>query len=162
MQKLKGFLDVTFINKTFFPKYFDVAVINYGECFIWAYVAYRLYPNLELWDMEAHAFVRSKVTGKFYDSESPNGVDDWKDLPATNFGKGCGCFSCQEPAKKYRSVETFCDAWKEQRKRFNVDFQKIDQQIERALKSKVTAISVSHGWKNFPLQRPVVRQVRSP
>ncbi len=103
--------------------------------------------------MEAHAFVRSKVTGKFYDSERPKGVDDWKDLPATNFGKGCGCFTCQEPAKKYHSAEIFCDMWKEQQKRLGVNFKEIDQQIEKVLKS--------HGRQNLTLQRPVVRQVRS-
>lgn len=134
MRKLDGRLNVAFINKRFFPDYLDVSVINEGECFVWAYIAYRLYSNLELWDMEAHAFVRCRKTGKFYDSERPKGVVDWRDLPATNFGMGCGCYTCQTPASKYRSVATFRDAWERQRKRFNIDFQKIDQEIKQVLK----------------------------
>lgn len=136
MQKLKGLIDVAFINKTFFPEYLDVAVINYGECFVWAYIAHRLYSNIELWDMEAHAFVRSEETGKFYDSERPKGVDDWRDLPAANFGQGCGCFSCQKGAQKYSSIATFRDVWKEQQKRLGINFQEIDRQIEQILKFK--------------------------
>ena len=134
MRKLKGHIDVAFINKTFFPEYLDVAIINYGECFIWAYIAYRLYSNLELWDMEAHAFVRSTKTGKFYDSERPQGVDDWKELPATNSGQGCGCYTCQLPAQKYLSVATFCDTWKDQQERFGIDYKEIDRRIERVIK----------------------------
>lgn len=83
MPRLNRPLDVHFINRNFFPN--DIPKeINYGRCFIWAYIAFRLYKRVELWSFNVHAFVR--YDGKFYDSERPLGEDDWKDLPATNFG----------------------------------------------------------------------------
>ena len=135
MKKLNGPLDVAFINRTFFSKYLDVSVINMGECFLWAYLAYRLYDNVELWDMGAHAFVRSKTTGKFYDSERPNGEEDWKDLPATNFGQGCGCPRCQQPARKFATAGKFRRSWKGCTKRFGVKWDKIHEKIKRVIQA---------------------------
>ena len=133
MKKLHGPLDVAFINKTFFPEYEDVSVINQAECFLWAYLAYRLYRNVELWDMGAHAFVRDKVTGKFYDSERPQGEEDWKELPATNWGKGCGCPRCQEPARKFRVARKFRYAWRGMAKRHHVKWKKLHQEIKKVI-----------------------------
>ena len=55
--------------------------INRGNCYRWAYVAYMLYGG-DLISVErfgAHAFI--KIGNKYYDSESPQGVEDWKHLP---------------------------------------------------------------------------------
>jgi hypothetical protein len=128
MKKLKGSLNVRFINRHFFPNQPEFT-INEGECFLWAYLAYRLYKDVELWDMGSHAFVRSKKTGKFYDSERPKGVDDWKELPATNWGKGCGCGRCQQPARKFKTAGKFRQSWIGMMKRFEVDYDKINKQI---------------------------------
>lgn len=55
--------------------------INEGDCFRWAYVAYLIYGGT-LVSFEnkwlAHAFI--KIDGKYYDSESPDGVNDWREL----------------------------------------------------------------------------------
>jgi hypothetical protein len=133
MKKLDGPLDVGFINRTFFSEHTNVATINKGECFLWAYLAYRLYKNVELWDMGAHAFVRDKVTGKFYDSERPQGEEDWKDLPATNFGKGCGCHRCKQPARKFRVARKFRYAWRGMAKLHHVRWKKLHQEIKEVI-----------------------------
>lgn len=135
MKKLPGPLDVEFINRTFFPEYLDVSVINMGECFKWAYIAFKLYKNLELWDMGAHAFVRDKATGKFYDSERPQGVDDWKDLPATNFGHGCGCSRCEEPARKYTDIAKFRMTWRGSAARYKVMWEKLHKKIQKVVEA---------------------------
>lgn len=128
MKKLKGSLNVRFINRHFFPGE-PVEIINQGECFLWAYLAYRLYKDVELWDMGSHAFVRSKNTGRFYDSERPQGVEDWKDLPATNFGEGCGCGRCKQPARQFKTAGKFRRSWIGMMKRFEVDYDKVNKQI---------------------------------
>jgi len=131
MKKLHGPLNVDFINKTFFKEYKDVAVINQGECFLWAYIAYRLYKNVELWDMECHAFVRDKVTGKFYDSERPLGEENWKDLPATNFGIGPSYR--QDTVHKFGIARTFRYNWRDSAKRFRVNWKRLHQRIKRVI-----------------------------
>lgn len=136
MKRLNGSLDVKFINRTFFREYKDVSVINQGECFLWAYHAYRLYKNIELWHMDAHAFVRSKDTGLFYDSERPDGVENWEDLPATNFGQGCGCFKCQRPPRKFKTAGKFRRSWTGCAERFNVKWDKVHAKIKRIIKEQ--------------------------
>jgi hypothetical protein len=133
MKKLKGSLNVRLINRHFFPNQ-PVEIINQGECFLWAYLAYRLYSNLELWDMGSHAFVRSKQTGKFYDSERPRGVEDWVDLPATNFGQGCGCGRCRQPARKFKTAGKFRHSWGAMRDRFGVDYNQLHKRINQFIK----------------------------
>ena len=134
MKKLNGPLDVHFINDTFFPEYRDVSVINMGECFLWAYIAYRLYKNVELWDMGAHAFVRSKVDGKFYDSERPQGEEEWERLPATFDGTGCGCSRCEQPARKFKTAGNFRRGWRGCAKRFGVKWREVHEQIKKVIR----------------------------
>lgn len=129
MKKLNGPLDVGFINRTFFSDYYDVSVINQGECFRWAYIAYRLYNDVELWDIPSHAFVRSKTTGLYYDSETPDGEVDWRDLPATNFGVGCGCGRCGEPPRHFKVLGFFRFVWRGMAKRYETDWHLLNQQI---------------------------------
>lgn len=135
MQKLHGHLDVNFINETFFLE-IPPEDINTGRCFLWGYIAYRLYKNLELWDTGSHVFVRSKVTGKFYDSESPEGTESWQDLPATNGGYGCGCFVCKQPARKFTTAGLFRKTWYGMRKRYKVDYNQVHQQILQIIKAQ--------------------------
>jgi len=135
MKKLAGPIDVGFINRTFFPGYLDVSVINMGECFLWAYIAFHLYDNLELCDMGAHAFVRSKLDNKFYDSERPQGEEDWKDLPATNFGEGCGCNICTQGIRKYKDIKKFQHTWRGMTKKHNVNWSKVDAKIRKVIEA---------------------------
>lgn len=135
MKRMPGKLSVSFINKTFFPDYQDVSVINKGECFLWAYTAYCLYRDVELWYMYAHAFVRSKRNGLFYDSERPHGVEDWKDLPATNMGNGCGCGDCKKPATKLLTPRKFRHTWRGMAKRCNVNYRELHKKIRQVIDS---------------------------
>lgn len=131
MSKLTGPLDVSFINRTFFRDV-DPPEINYGKCFIWAYIAFHLYEDVELWSFGNHAFV--KYDGKFYDSERPNGEEDWSDLPATNWGKGCGCSICKNPAKKVSEVSFKSSKhWGGQAKRFHVTWEGLRMKVQRAI-----------------------------
>lgn len=90
MKKLSKF-NAQFITDTYFKGWEDPSVINTGNCFQWAYLAFKTFQYVELWDVSCHAFIRYR--GKFYDAERPEGEKDWRDLPACNFGRGllwCG------------------------------------------------------------------------
>jgi hypothetical protein len=66
---------------------FTGKVCNSGFCDIYASKLSKLLPGSVQWDTEeqgpsgtlGHVWVEFK--GKFYDAETPDGVDDWKDLP---------------------------------------------------------------------------------
>lgn len=85
------------------------ASVNKGLCMRWAYLAYRMFPGVELWSIPAHAFIR--YDRKFYDSERLQGVDDWKDLPACNFGMGCGCIRCRTSDATLHTTQDFKRRW---------------------------------------------------
>lgn len=139
MRRLSGPLDVKFINKTFFPKdYKRPSLINQGRCFLWAYIAWRLYRNLKLCDMGSHAFVQSKKTKKFYDSQRPKGERSWKDLPATYFGHGCGCKRCLKGRKTYRTAGEFKRSWTVMSDIYKVDWCKLNRKIEDVLTCEPT------------------------
>lgn len=129
MEKLTGPLDVRFINETFFPEYKDVSVINEGECFHWAYVAFRLYKGVQLWDISTHAFVR--YDGKFYDSERPLGEEDWKDLPAANFGVGTSYEA------RPISPREFKKAWRGSARRFRVVWKDVRAQVQKVVQHEI-------------------------
>jgi hypothetical protein len=134
MPRLNGPLDVHFINRTFFPSD-NPSKINTGRCFLWAYIAFRLYKGVELWTHEAHAFV--KYRGKFYDSQRPHGEEDWRDLPATNFGQGCGCSRCGRPAKQMspKLFKTY-NQWGRLAKRYNVVWKDVRALVQKVVESK--------------------------
>jgi ribosomal protein S18 acetylase RimI-like enzyme len=66
---------------------FTGKVCNSGFCDIYASKLSKLLPGSKQWDTEemgpsgtlGHVWVEFK--GKFYDAETPDGVDDWKELP---------------------------------------------------------------------------------
>jgi hypothetical protein len=62
--------------------------INDGQCWDFAEDLQKLFPEGEVQDNRTltgrdegwdHAFFR--LDGRYYDSETPNGVDDWMQLP---------------------------------------------------------------------------------
>lgn len=85
------------------------ARINKGHCMQWAYMAYRMFEGAQLWSMPAHAFIRYQ--DNFYDSERLEGVEDWKDLPACNFGIGCGCRTCKKLGAQRHKPNDFKKQW---------------------------------------------------
>jgi hypothetical protein len=71
-----------YITKTFFS-HIDVEEINCGDCYNWAYLAYKVFHkcDIELWSTYAwghHAFI--KIGNRFYDAESPRGVKNYRNL----------------------------------------------------------------------------------
>lgn len=109
MQKLRQFIP-ELVTESFPEEDLrnDPKQINKGLCMRWAYMAYQMFEGVELWYIANHAFIRYQ--GKFYDSERLQGEEDWKDLPANNFGVGCGCGRCQKGAGQ-RTLEEFKAFW---------------------------------------------------
>lgn len=131
MNRLKQPLDVKFINRTFFPNDLNnVSAINDGRCFLWAYVCFHFYKNVQLWTYGSHAFVRYK--SKFYDSETFKGVKDWRKLPATRGGRGCGCRICCQPAER-QTVNEFKKPhnWGNSAKNKNIKWKDVRLQVQR-------------------------------
>jgi hypothetical protein len=116
------------VTREFFPEYDDVSVINEGECFIWAYAAYLLFKDIELWYTPHHAFV--KYHGRFYDSERLRGVEHWQDLPAA----GRGFVPLQD-----RSIEAFKAGW-DHPERFNTSWRKIERHARKVLRREQASI----------------------
>lgn len=82
--------------------------------------------------MGTHAFV--KVGNRFYDAERLRGEADWKDLPATNFGAGCGhplCRSCKKIAKPY-NLDAFQSFWK----RHRIEWERYRRRAEQILRKE--------------------------
>jgi hypothetical protein len=137
MQRLDGPIDVDYINRTFFPKDLnDLESINSGRCFLWAYIAYRLYKDAQLYDMGSHAFVYSKSTKRYYDSEVPQGVKRWRKLRATYNGQGCGCSSCTSGKHSQKILGKFRDRWRGSAEYHKVDWKALNFKIKAVLWAK--------------------------
>jgi hypothetical protein len=117
----------TYISNTFYGGWRRSA-INCGECYSWAYIAYKIFyeVSIELWstDSEYHAFI--KIHDKFYDSQRPNGIIDWRQLPCIR--EGVGSYT----ADRY-SLRDFQELW-----RVDGDhhWKQLDKKIAKALKGK--------------------------
>ena len=98
--------DASYINKTFYQGW-KLAAINCGDCYSWAYLAYKIFnkANVQLWSTsdQCHAFV--KVNGKFYDSECVNGAYDWRKLACNKECKPQ--YACRHSLKDFKSYWNF-------------------------------------------------------
>lgn len=122
MKKLTPF-NPRLITEKFFSHHKTPDTINEGECFIWAYLAHLVFKDVEIWYMNAHAFVRYR--GRFYDSERLNGVAEWKYLPATKHG---------DSEARRRKPETFKRYWASQPKRFKTSWREIESKAKGLLR----------------------------
>jgi hypothetical protein len=93
-----GRVDFTPLTREFFGDFEDVAVINDGWCFVWAWLARLYLPDAVIYSVHTdskrvdwgrnviwqpvHAFVR--VGARWYDAERPRGERGWRALPATS------------------------------------------------------------------------------
>lgn len=81
MEESNSFFSSSFhkdiVTKVFFP-HESIELINTGYCYDWAYIAYCLWKEVELWSNNIHAWI--KVGNKFWDSESL-GEQDFNELP---------------------------------------------------------------------------------
>jgi hypothetical protein len=104
MRKLPGKIDGRLITKEFFPYAVgNEGDINCGNCYRWAYIAYKLYEGVELWSNDAHAFPYQR--GRFFDSESPKGEKSLEDLVCNEMcGLGVGDSCAQD-------VDEFEEFW---------------------------------------------------
>jgi hypothetical protein len=130
-KKLHQF-DPQLITKEFFPEHVNAPhLINHGKCFAWAYAAHKMFKGVEVWDVQgkwSHAFIYDPKNKKFYDSERPNGVDDWRTLPAVRY---CGCDDLKAGPRK---MTQFVRDWKETSKNHKISWYKIDQQVRKLIK----------------------------
>jgi len=127
MKKLHTFKP-SLITMKIFPEYDDVSVINKGKCFIWAYSAYIIFQDVELWYNNRHAFV--KHGSRFFDSEHLKGVSDWRDLPAT---EGGGIAS-------RTSIISFKKRWAYNPRQFDTTWKKIEESARKVLRHEQTSI----------------------
>ena len=130
-KKLSPF-DAQFITDTFFPQYKDnPKVINYGQCFQWAYLAYLVFEGVELWDTHTHAFI--KYQGRFYDSETKDGVLNWRQLPQAD----CRCKYCSNAVKHDECA--FKKEWKHASKNYGIKWIRLRKQVKQILEQKSQA-----------------------
>lgn len=66
------------IHNNFFSNHLHPMEINFGDCYKWAWIAHKLFNDVELWSHESHAFI--KYRGKFYDSEMLDGTKNYRRL----------------------------------------------------------------------------------
>lgn len=89
MRKLSGKINGQLITKEFFPlEVGNERQINCGDCYRWAYIAYKLYEEVDLYSTEHHAFPYQR--GYFFDSESPYGEEDLEDLACNKICRAYG------------------------------------------------------------------------
>ena len=125
MKKLNGPLNGKLITEEFFPSCVGAeATINQGHCMFWAFVAYKLYSDVELWSNEDHAFV--KYNGKFYDSETPKGVDRWQELPCNSRGLAYG----QIEKSRMQRLDRFKSYWLEHGRYGAIVWDRFDEQVK--------------------------------
>lgn len=116
--------DPHFISQTFFPTH-SLETINYGSCFEWAYLAFKIFHKVDicLWSTEEcnyHAFI--KIGDKFYDSEAHDGRMSWRQLPC-NMRNGSSIFTKAKEfkLKEYKTYWAYTEKfWQELDKK--VDF----------------------------------------
>ncbi len=131
VKRLNGPVDVEFINETFFPEEKFIETVNYGQCFLWAYIAYRIYNNAELHDVDCHAFIRCKASNKFYDCENPLGVDNWYSLTACKYA-----WSKYDTKKYHSTAGGFRKEWKESAESFDINWDEVNIKILKVLNEK--------------------------
>src|SRR5579863_6022582 len=70
-----------FITRVFYPRCWKSSCpdcINYGECYDWAYYAYCLFPEVQLWHNRNHAWVKTR--DRFFDSQYMDGIYPENDI----------------------------------------------------------------------------------
>lgn len=77
-----------------------------GGCYDWAYLAYCLWANVELWTTDYHAWV--KVGTKFYDSETFKGNTNLKKLGCN---RRCGWNEIEPMLVSAREFKTIWDEY---------------------------------------------------
>lgn len=135
-KQLTGPINVGLINREFFPNDLDdLHYINQGRCWLWAYIAFRLYPRVELWTTGVHAFVRFQ--GKFYDSERPLGEEDHNNLPANSNRIVCSCPSCRIPGQPLTREQFITDAWWGRHAwGMGINFDELDTRVEKFINAR--------------------------
>lgn len=98
--------DASFICKAFYPQEWKdkrLSSINMGKCYDWAYKAFCLWLDVELWTTENHAWV--KCGDLFFDSEALSGSPSVDRIPCN---VRCG-WDEVEPTPM--DAESFKDFW---------------------------------------------------
>jgi hypothetical protein len=130
MQPLNKPIDVEFINRTFFiDDLKSIHIINQGRCFVWAYIAAKLYNHIDIWDTPRHAFVRSKLDNKYYDAECTSGVVNWKDLRVCNY------FSDYYSESNIQiDLASYKKRWNRSAEFYDINWDKLNKSINNILK----------------------------
>lgn len=113
------------VNRKFFHG-IDPQLINNGHCFIWAYIGFKLFENVEIFDIYTHAFV--KKSNLYFDSESIHGVRNFTDLPVIKAGLKIEPkeyeYYCKNKTK--HDEKSFKFAWRNACLKVNTTWSKLD------------------------------------
>jgi hypothetical protein len=123
-RKLHDF-DASLITEVHFPGR-NPQSINFGECFVWAYLCHQTFYRVELHSTFCHAFV--KRDGKYFDSERPDGVLSWKELPTIVREREC------DPAIRM-SNDTFRHFWQGSAMQYRLPWEAIHLRAQIGLTS---------------------------
>lgn len=99
--------------------------INYGRCFMWAYMGHETFRNTEIWCTAVHAFLKHR--GLYFDSETLNGSANWKSLPANRRDLTRRQTPHHHPTKEFKTV------WDRQPSRFNTSWHQMDVDVRQIL-----------------------------
>lgn len=107
-------IDLSYITHQFFPDSWP-AKINNGDCYRWAYLAYRLHRRVTLCTYlrgGEHAFVR--IGKLYYDAQHSQGIQDWKNLAFFTFYKPLARHYREQPLRmflKHWELSSYEDGW---------------------------------------------------
>jgi len=126
-------MDVHSINTRLFAYYrsigisiYDIHDINKGYCFNWAMLAYRTYGGklCTVTNYSGHAFI--KLKGKYYDSETPKGVKNWRLLKAYKGDQKKDVLKAKVKDMKITNEVYFIKHWEQEGKYTFVDIMKLN------------------------------------
>jgi len=122
--KLSGKIDGELITREFFPQFVGSENrINCGHCYFWAYVAYKLYEDVQLMSNDNHAFLYQR--GEYFDAEAPYGEETMDYLRSNVFWAHENTFIEED-----MDVDEFINYW-DSNGRYEFSFDKINELDEK-------------------------------
>ena len=111
MIRVPSHFNGAFISRHFFSDYLkhnNLRGINSGRCYDWAYLAYRMFADIQLWTTDFHAWVR--YGRKYHDSETGRfGVLNFMELGCNR--RNAYPVPWEKQAPKLMGVDEFKKFW---------------------------------------------------
>lgn len=122
-------LDLQYLTDAWLKKYkyrlYDPSDINYGDCYRWSFLAHRLHGGQLISvtiteNNTSHAFL--KIGDKYYDSETPQGIKNWRRLPYFDRTRDWYSSRLTYKIKEHCSRISFRRYWKFYKKQIKSDY----------------------------------------